>query len=270
MKNAITVVLTAGFLMLVNFNGLGDDKTAPDLKKLNITKDFYQTALKYDKEGKYTVAAACLEKAMEERESEDDSNRACFMLANYYSTSRKGIAEDRIKERKYYRQAMAAFMPKAEADDAEAQYIVGICYKNGTGKKELGVEWLLKSANNGYVDAQTALSLCLFKGTGVKRDPKAAMDWLKKAVAAGDMEAKAYLASYYLSRKENLAEGIRLAEEASDAGNAAGQFTLGMAYHTGRGVPKNPEKAMELVQLAADQGQEGAVIILKRLKKQLK
>lgn len=230
-------------------------------------KQTFASIAKLDKAGEYNAARQELEKLILNK-SNKNWGQASFVLANYYFESRKGIAKDVVKAKKYYNQAMEAFMPKAEIGDAEAQYIVGICLKN-LRKKEEAYAWLLKSAKNGNSDAQTAVSLCLIRGKGIKRNAQTAITWLKKAVANDNMEAKAYLASYYLSRKENMEEGIKLAKESSDAGNAAGQYTLGMAYQKERGVPKNLEKAVELFRLAAGQGQKDAIVRLKWTEKLL-
>lgn len=229
--------------------------------------EYYNNAKNFDKEKKYSLAKKCFEKIIENPNNKN-VGQASFMLADYYFESRKGITKDIAKGKKYYNLALKAFLPKAEAGDVQSQYIVGTCLKN-LGQRKEAYEWLLKSAENGNANAQAAVSLCLVTGQGVKHDEQAAVSWLKKAVANGSAEAKAYLASYYLSKRQKMEEGIKLAKESSTAGNAAGQYTLGMAYQKGRGVPKSLEKAVELFRLAADQGQKDAIVRLKWAEKLL-
>ena len=223
---------------------------------------------KFHKAGHYKLAKQKLEKIVISKNNKIFL-QACFMLANYYFEGRKEIAKNSVKAKKYYNLALAQALSKAHDGDAEIQYIAGICLKN-LKRNEEAYAWLLKSAENGNFDAQAAVALSLLKGKGVKRDAKTAMEWLKKAVANNNMEAKAYLASYYLGSKKNIAEGIKLAEESAKTGNAAGQYTLGMAYQKGRGVPKSLAKAVELFRLAADQGQKDAIVRLKWTEKLLK
>jgi len=262
-KNSL-VTFVAISLFVLNVNSYGKEKSATiNFKKLNITKQYFQNAVNYDRTGKYLIVEACLKKVIEKKGTEKYYTKACFMLANYYFESRKGIVKDKRKARKYYNLVLKVIQTKADAGDAEAQYIAGVCTQNAKHKREIAFEWLLKSANNGYADAQAAVALSLFKGKGVKRDAKAAIVWLQKANDNGSIEAKAYLASYYLGSRKNIAKGIELAKESSEAGNAAGQFTLGMAYQKGRGVAKNLKKAVELFRLAANQGQQDAILRLK-------
>lgn len=102
-----------------------------------------------------------------------------------------------------------------------------------------------------------------------KSDRLLAMNYLKRAVAQNNLTAKAYLASYYLGQKKNIQRGIILAKESCDAGNRAGQYTLGMAYERGIGVSKNDMKALRLYQLSADQGLDDARDRLSWLKERL-
>lgn len=109
----------------------------------------------------------------------------------------------------------------------------------------------------------------LLKGIGIEPDQSLAMDYLNKSVINGNLTAKAYLASYYLGQKKDLSRGLALAQEASDAGNRAGQYTLAMAYEKGFGIGKNDKKALRLYQLAADQGLQDAKERLAWLKESL-
>ncbi|MEQ1674023.1 MAG: tetratricopeptide repeat protein, partial [Candidatus Nitrotoga sp.] len=49
---------------------------------------------------------------------------------------------------------------------------------------------------------------------------------------------------------------------AAEQGLAAAQFSLGLMYHEGKGVPQNFEEAMKWARLAAEQGNASAQSIL--------
>lgn len=188
---------------------------------------------------------------------------ALFKLAEYYYWGRKEIPKDNILAKKYYKEAMEKLLPQAEAGDALAQYMVGVSISNTSRKRKKEFEWYSKSAAQGNTDAKVALAFCNLHGRGTKKNKKVALAILKDAVAAGNLTAKGCLASYYLCKRKDLNKGIKLAQEAADSGDAIGQYTLGMAYEKGRGVPKDLSKAIELYQKAADQGQKDAKLRLK-------
>ncbi|MFZ5774307.1 MAG: eIF2A-related protein [Thermodesulfobacteriota bacterium] len=57
---------------------------------------------------------------------------------------------------------------------------------------------------------------------------------------------------------KDLAQAVRLLQEAADKGNAEGQYRLAMLYARGEGVEKNAEESRRLMALAAEQGHPGA------------
>ena len=77
----------------------------------------------------------------------------------------------------------AELVEKAEAGDANAQCILGWCYKNGQGvgkdEKE-AVKWYTKSAEQGNAAAQYNLGVSYKEGTGVGKDAKEAVKWFTK------------------------------------------------------------------------------------------
>jgi hypothetical protein len=56
------------------------------------------------------------------------------------------------------------------------------------------VKWQMDQAEKGYPSAQCSLGLRYLKGDGVPKDEKLGREWLEKAAAQGDGEAKAALA----------------------------------------------------------------------------
>ena len=93
-------------------------------------------------------------------------------------------------------EAVEQFHRKAEAGEAQAQYTVGMLYRQGDGlvkDAEEAVKWLQKAADQGHPKAQCKLGVMYGKGEGVAQDRKQAMEWFKKASAAGYLEAQLIL-----------------------------------------------------------------------------
>ncbi len=70
---------------------------------------------------------------------------------------------------------------EAEQGNAEAQSILGYCYKKGYGIKknmEQVVYWLQKSAEQGDAEAQLNLSVCYATGKGVEENMEQAVYWV--------------------------------------------------------------------------------------------
>jgi len=61
------------------------------------------------------------------------------------------------------------------------------------------------------------------------------------------------------------ATALREWKPLAEQGNAVAQFSLGVMYELGRGVPQNHEIALKWYRLAAEQGDGAAQYLLKRL-----
>jgi TPR repeat protein len=73
---------------------------------------------------------------------------------------------------------------------------LGILYHNGEGVPQddaQAVEWFLRSAEQGYVRAQSTLGAYYWAGRGVPRDYSKAYFWSQLALAQGDENSKSRL-----------------------------------------------------------------------------
>ena len=94
--------------------------------------------------------------------------------------------------------SMVRAEPPPSADDirqsatqgsAEAQAKLGAMYLLGRDGVEVdeqkAAEWLLKSANQGFIEAEVIMAALYDRGIGVKNDVKMATAWYEKAAAQG-------------------------------------------------------------------------------------
>lgn len=114
----------------------------------------------------------------------------------------------------------------AQNGDAEAQYIIGLMYKDGKGvQKDIkkAAEWFEKAAAQGNADSQNHIGIMYYLGYGVQKDIKKAIEWFEKAAVQGHSNA---------------------------------QFNLGVMYVLGHGVRQNISMAKEWFGKACDNGLE--------------
>ncbi|MEZ5714076.1 MAG: tetratricopeptide repeat protein [Paracoccaceae bacterium] len=115
---------------------------------------------------------------------------------------------------------------------------------------------LAETETEGSALAQYRLGQVLAEGRGGPRDLQGAADWLQKSVEQGNVEAAVFLARLYLSTKQEDAAkaAVGLLQQAAGAGNAEGQYYLGLLLRAGTGTEKRPEQSFTLFQAAANQG----------------
>ncbi len=219
-------------------------------------------AIQYDRQGKFKDSWTLMHKCR----PDDLSNDELMLMAMYCKEGRKGIKKNPERMRELF----CLLNKRLQADTSKKiLYYRGICMMYGELNLKEAYKLIKKSADDGYSDAQAEVAVMLLKGIGIESDQSLALDYLNKAVINSNLTAKAYLASYYLGQKKDLSKGLALAQEASNAGNRAGQYTLAMAYEKGVGIGKNDKKALRLYQLAADQGLQDAKERLAWLKESL-
>ena len=123
-------------------------------------------------------------------------------------------------------------LPKAEAGDASAQYMLGVAYADSKAVQKDPAQawlWFQRSAEKGWPVGQNAVGTAYKSGMGVSRNEVEAVRWYRKA---------------------------------ADHGNADAQFDLAMAYHNGEGVHKDREEAAKWLEKASDQGSGRASTLL--------
>ena len=166
-------------------------------------------------------------KAREEAERKRQAKADYSMGCNYYFGN-NGYSVDYGKAVEYFRKA-------AEQGNANAQYNLGWCYRNGRGVTQdynESVRWYRKAAEQGDADAQNDLGWCYETGRGVTQDYNEAVRWYRKA---------------------------------AEQGHAYAQSNLGLCYANGRGVTRSRSDAVYWYRKAAQQGNTSAQNNLREL-----
>ena len=173
----------------------------------------------------------------------------------------KRAAEDGISfyGHKKYAEAIEPLTYAAERDHAEAQYMLGECYKNGYGvkkaDKKAAIAWYEKAAALGFDAAILALAR-IYHDLG---DHKKALPYLERAHKKGERYATEMLGIYLTSGKggkSDVAEGFRLLRLAAESGEA--MLALGECYEKGLGTTVSEAEAMAFYKRAVAAGCAGA------------
>lgn len=92
-----------------------------------------------------------------------------------------------------YETAFEAFQPLAERENINAQYYLGILFRNGWGVLQDDREaarWLRFAAFQGHVEAQYTMGYMYQHGQGVSKDIVEAKRWYRMAARQGDAAAQ--------------------------------------------------------------------------------
>ncbi len=91
-----------------------------------------------------------------------------------------------------YLGALEAFTPLAEADDPRAQAVLALMYKYGEGTRpdlERSFYWYLRAAKLNYAPAQYHVGVYLAEGLGTPVELDKALEWLQKSASNGYQRA---------------------------------------------------------------------------------
>ncbi|KAG0239181.1 hypothetical protein BGW41_007872 [Actinomortierella wolfii] len=180
-----------------------------------------------------------------------------LLPSNEVDVGRQGITHSSMKAFEWYTKS-------AEQGNADAQYNLGLMYKNGQGVEQndvKAVEWFAKSANQGNADAQYNLGMMYRDGRGVGQNDVIAVEWYAKAAHQGNPYSQFKLGWMYGNGHGVEQDDVRAVEwytKAAHQGNPEGQAHLGWVYSEGRGVERNDVKAVEWYTKAAHQGNADA------------
>ena len=105
-------------------------------------------------------------------------------------------------------------------------------------------------ADQGDAASQFGLGVMYDAGRGVTQDSVEAAKWYRRATEQGTIGAIIFL-QYLVDYSKNDVEVAKWHRKAADQGIAGAQFTLGIIYRTGRGVPVDYVQAYKWFNLAS-------------------
>lgn len=114
-------------------------------------------------------------------------------------------------------------------------------------------------ADKGDVNAQVGLGQLYYQGgRGIPVDYAKALGFFMSAAKAGNAMAMAFIGKIYLEGSETVPASNETAmkyfQKSTDLGNPVGQSGLGLMYLHGKGVSRDPAKALTYFSKAAEQG----------------
>jgi uncharacterized protein len=157
-------------------------------------------------------------------------------------------------------EAFRWYSKAAAQGDADAAYNLGVMFDYGIGATNdvaVAAGWYRKAADQNLPEAQNRLAQLYEQGRGVSQDLAEAQKWYGVAAEQGIQEAQAKLRTLPEIPANAAAKPVdrwaRTRERAAQ-GEAAAQFTLGLAYLRGAGVEKDLAAAEKWLRQSAEQG----------------
>lgn len=167
--------------------------------------------------------------------------------------------------------SFAETLAQAESGDPMACVCTSVAYMSGHGVKrdtKAGIAWLRRALDQRYPLAMYYYGYAHESGSGVAVDEETAIHWYKKAAYAGDASAQYKLGLAHMtgmSVPRSVSEAIYWYGKAAMANLSEAQFALGELFLNRYGGPDEPEKAMALLLRAREIGSVGATLLLERL-----
>jgi len=158
-----------------------------------------------------------------------------------------------------------SYRAMAENGDNLAQYNLGICYREGYGISvdyQKAIEWFMKSADSGNVEALAAIGSCYSSGgPNLLRNMEKAFEYWQKGYEKGDPDCAHNMGFNYEMGNgvtKDIAKAVSYYQVAAEKGVAMSQYNLGICFYAGNGVTQNQEKALYWWKKAAAQGHKEA------------
>jgi TPR repeat protein len=171
------------------------------------------------------------------------------------------VAEaEKAMQEKRYTAALSEWKLLASANNAEAQFQLGVMYGAGLGVDtdiNVAVSWYQKAARQNHAEAAYVMCIAYAKGQGVKVDRELSDQWLRKAADLGSTNAQNGLGSIHY-RKQEFADALVWYRKAAAKKDPDAQFNIGNIYNRGKGVEINEQEAIKWFTLAAEQNDDRA------------
>lgn len=123
-------------------------------------------------------------------------------------------------------------------------------------------DYFLKAALKNDPYAMAAVGVILLKSEAIERDEKKGIEWLEKAVEAGNLSGWLALGDYQAGVKEDPKAAFALYEKGAEAGQPDCMLRAASYLMEGKGTKKDSERALTLLGKAAEAGNLQAHFIL--------
>ena len=159
-----------------------------------------------------------------------------------------------------YDTAFAEWSKLANEGDGRAMNRLAVLnYAKGHGVPQddaMALQWLERAIEAGEIIAEFNLGLWHFQGRIVEVDKDKGLYWMKKSAEQDYAHAQAALAQIYSNGEvePDYEAAVRWARRSADHGSAFGQRVLGDLYTDGLGVEQNEAEGLRWYRMAADQG----------------
>jgi len=151
-----------------------------------------------------------------------------------------------------YQEAYQSWLPLAQKGDANAQYNLGLLYRNGQGVKQddrQALVWFSQAAQQGLLDAQYNTGLMYMEGRGVAISKTDAFRWWELAAVKGHAASQhnlAVLYAYGIATGIDTARALQLWESSAVQGYPPARQALYQAYSEGLfGLQADPQRARQ-------------------------
>lgn len=147
----------------------------------------------------------------------------------------------------------------ADAGDNISMSLIGRFYEGQFGFPELrdgkaSLEYYAKAASLGNSTAMVVVGSRYLNGDEKFRDEAKGREWLKKAIEAKDYAAYLALGDFEENIKKNLKEALLQYERGKDGGQVDCMLRNADFYIEGKGVSKDVERGMTILEKAAELG----------------
>jgi TPR repeat protein len=195
-------------------------------------------------------------------------DEAQFFLANCYGTGTLGLQVDH--ERAYH-----LYLQAAKQNHPAASYRVAVCNEIGAGTRReppRAAAFYRKAASLGDTPAMYKLGMILLHGSlGEAKNPREAINWLKRAAEQADEENPHALHELGLLHEQTNSPLVvhdpvyakNLFTQAAHLGYTASQYKLGQCYEYGSlTCPVDPRRSIAWYTKAAEKGDPEAELAL--------
>lgn len=176
----------------------------------------------------------------------------------------RGVSHDSKEAIKWLKKAADQGLSDAQSNLGKL-YLVGDSVRIDYAE---AFRWYQKAAVTGGAEAQFNLCSMYRNGQGVKKNMQTAYQWCCKSADNGNLQAQVAAGIFAYGTFPEITPDHKKAiywwSQAANKGYADAQFLLGMAYDSGKAVPKNPVEARRWYELAAKQGNPQAISRLSR------